>query len=335
MANYNRWQDYLSGVIVVAMSWTALLVSAGADVSASADDTVEVTLDGHHARYHLRRSLRSPRLAEVSTADGPSLLQVPHVSTRVADALARSGWSFVTTDGAALLRFPDGFTWATKAADKPEGVGAPPRWSRGMSRVVHALLASPHATPPTQTALAIRAGLTQARVSTIVRDLARTGLVSAQRGRPVVTDRDHLVDQWLTRRRFEPVVTYWSAAGDLATALDTARTRLPSPVIVSGDVAADADTPHRRPERLLILSRSGSLVGPGMLPVLSADDANVVLNVTDDPVVAATAHDAQWRGRTFLAADPLQVLWDLQSAPGTDATQAADDWRARVVRGPA
>jgi hypothetical protein len=72
-----------------------------------------------------------------------------------------------------------------------------------------------------------------------------------------------------------------------------------------------------------------------MLPVLSAEEANVVLEVTDDPVVAAAAHDAQWRGRTFLAADPLQVLWDLAAGTGTDATQAADDWRARVVRGPA
>jgi hypothetical protein len=71
-----------------------------------------------------------------------------------------------------------------------------------------------------------------------------------------------------------------------------------------------------------------------MLPVLTVDEANVVHAVTDDPVVAAGAHDAEWRGRTFLAADPLQVLWDLEAAAGTDATQAAHHWRTRAVRGP-
>lgn len=117
---------------------------------------------------------------------------------------------------------------------------------------------SPASTPGSQTALANLAGVTQARVSTIVRDLA--------------------------------------------SALDTALKRLPGAVIVSGDVAADA--------------------------------ANVVLEVTDDPVVAAEAHEAEWRGRTFLAADPLRVLWNLESAPGTEAAQAADHWRTHVVRGP-
>ena len=318
----------------MAVSWTTSLVSAGADVSVGADSTLEITLDGHHAVYQLHRSLRSPRPAEVSAVDVPSLLQVPRVSTRVAAALARSGWSFATTDGAALLRFPDGFTWATESSNRPERVDACPRWSCGMSRVVHAILSSAHQTPPTQTALAKLAGVTQARVSTIVRDLARAGLVGTERGRPLVTNRDRLVHEWLKRRRFDPIVTYWSTTSDLASALDTALKRLPAPIIVSGDVAADADAPHRRPAQLLVLTQAGSLAGPGMLPVLSADEANVVLEVTDDPVVAAEAHDTEWRGRTFLAADPLQVLWDLAAAAGTDAAQAADHWRTHVVRGP-
>ena len=203
-----------------------------------------------------------------------------------------------------------------------------------MSRVAHAILSIANQTPPTQTALAQLAGVTQARVSTIVRDLARAGLVGTERGRPLVTNRDHLVAEWLKRRRFDPIVTYWSTTNDLATALDTAIKRLPGPVIVSGDVAADAVAPHRRPAQLLVLTHAGSLAGPGMLPVLSADEANVVLGVTDDPVVAAAAHDAEWRGRTFLAADPLQVRWDLAAAAGTDAAQAADHWRTHVVRAP-
>lgn len=152
-------------------------------MSVGADSTLEITLDGHHARYHLRRSLRSPRPAEVSAVAVPSLLQVPRVSTRVAAALASLGWSFATTVGAALLRLPDGYTWETESSNRPETVDACSRWSCGMSRVVYAILSSAHQTSPTQTALAKLAGVTQARVSTIVRDLARAGLVSTERGR--------------------------------------------------------------------------------------------------------------------------------------------------------
>lgn len=202
-----------------------------------ADRTLEITLDGHHARYHLHRSLRSPRLAEVSAVDVPSLLQVPHVSTRVADG-----------SGQASRRH------TCPSVDH--------RARSGTSR------AGKHRTWPT-----------------------------------LVTHRDRLVHEWLKRRRFDPIVTYWSTTSDLASALDTALKRLPGPVIVSVDVAADAEGPHRRPVQLLVLAQGGSLAGPGMLPVLSADEA----------------HEAEWRGRTFLAGDPLQVLWNLESAAGADA----------------
>ena len=166
---------------------------------------------------------------------------------------------------------------------------------------------SPTSPPGSQPALAKLAGVTQARVSTIGRDLERAGLVSTERGRPLVTHRDRLVHEWLKRRRFDPIVTYWSTTSDLASALDTALKRLPGPVIVSVDVAADTEGPHRRPVQLLVLAQGGSLAGPGMRPVLSADEA----------------HEAEWRGRTFLAGDPLQVLWNLESAAGTDATVLA------------
>ena len=314
------------------VNWTTPLVSAGADVAAKGDDIVEISLDGHRALFHLRRSLRSPRPAEVPVADGSLLLQVPHVSERVAEALSRRGWSFVTNDGNALLRFPDGFTWKSETQNVPERVDSPGAWSRGVSRVVHALLTKQGGVPPSQTKLAELTNLTQARVSKVVRDLVRLGLVRAEHGRPVIIDRDPLLDQWLAKRRFDPVVTYWWAdSGDLASALDIAQARLPEEVIVSGDVAADSEAPHRRPEQLLILSRSGSLAGPGMLPVLTPSEANVVLAVTDDPVVVSSAHESTWRGRDLLLADPMQVLWDLLAASGTDAKQAADHWRSQLA----
>ena len=317
----------------MSMNWTTPLVSAGADVAAKGCDTVEISLDGHRALFHLRRSLRSPRPTEVPVADGTQLLQVPHVSAKVAQALAQRGWSFATTDGVALLRFPDGFTWESETQNVPERVDSPGAWSRGLSRVVHALLAEQDATPLSQTKLAKLTDLTQARVSKIVQDLVHLELVRAKRGRPVIIDRDTLLDQWLAKRRFDPVVTcWWADSEDLASALDIAQARLPEEVIVSGDVAADAEAPHRRPVQLLILSRSGSLTGPGMLPVLSPSEANVVLAATGDPVVIAAAHESKWRGRAMLAADPNQVLWDLLAASGTDAKQAAEHWRSRQGR---
>jgi len=295
---------------------------------------VDVQVGRHDARYLLRRSRRSPRPNEVHLARQPSLLQVPHVSARAAERLESSGWSFVTDDGAALLQFPDGYVWrAARAVDQPPLSEAPAKlWSVGTSRVVHALLLDEDDQPPKQTSLAAATGLTQARVSGVVRELGDEGLVVPERGRPTVLDRDRMVDAWLLRRRFDPVVTYWAGGNDLTDSMDEVLRRFGAEALVSGDVAADAVAPHRRPQQVVVLARSGSLTGTALIPVLEATEATVLLAVTDDPVIWSHGGDARWRRRSIHVADPLQVLWDLNGAPGTDAAQAADQWRHDVVR---
>jgi hypothetical protein len=64
------------------------------------------------------------------------------------------------------------------------GPCALPGWRRSQPLTSRPYSKSPTSPPGSQTALAKLAGVTQARVSTIVRDLARAGLVSTERGQP-------------------------------------------------------------------------------------------------------------------------------------------------------
>lgn len=315
------------------MDWMLPLIAAGIDVSPNGDGTIDVAVDGHRARYRLKHSSRSPRPSEVGPMDGHVLLQVPHVSETVRAKLAEANVSFATSDGTVRLTFPDRFSWthppATSGSKPPEP--APKTWSQGRSRVVHALLLWNDHQPVSQVHLAQTAGLTQARVSTIVRALQNDGFVTTTRGRPTIVDRAALLDAWLTARRFTPLTTYWSASGDLANAWEQVRKHLPGRLVVSGDVAADARAPHRRPRQLRVLTRAGSLTGSGLLAVTDEDDADVVVEVTDDPVVFTSSRPVVWRHLELDVADDVQILWDLLRSPGPDRDQAASVWRRRVV----
>ena len=318
------------------MSWTTELVAAGADLAPAADGNLEVRLGRRRARYLLQRSRRSPRPGQVHPAQQPTLLQVPHLSARVASLLEASGWSYATDDGAALLQFPDGYRWRLGDASGHSiaATAEVRQWPVGTSRIVHALLLHEQEQPLSQTTLAALAGLTQARVSGVVRELVDAGLVSAVRGRPTVLDRDRLLDQWLQRRRFDPVVTFWAGDRDLARGLDEVARHLGADVLVSGDVAADAIAPHRRPEQVVVLAKAGSLAATGLVPVVEQEEATVMLAVTDDPVIWAFGAEATWRGRSIRVADRAQVLWDLNRATGVDAAQAAAQWRRDMFRWP-
>ncbi|MBU6147791.1 MAG: helix-turn-helix domain-containing protein [Actinomycetales bacterium] len=318
------------------MTWTTELVAAGADLAPTADGSVDVRVGRRQARYLLQRSRRSPRPGQVRPARQPTLLQVPHVSARVASLLEASGWSYATDDGAALLQFPDGYRWrlAHASGDSIPATAEARQWPVGMSRIVHALLLHEQEQPLSQTTLAALAGLTQARVSGVVRELVDDGLVSAARGRPTALDQDRLLDQWLQRRRFDPVVTYWAGDRDLALGLDEVLGQLGADILVSGDVAADASAPHRRPEQVVVLAKAGSLARAGLVPVVEQEEATVVLAVTEDPVIWAFGTEVKWRGRSIRVADRAQVLWDLDRAMGVDAEQAAAQWRRDTFRRP-
>ncbi len=321
----------------MSMNWTTPLIAAGVDVVPEAEGAITVRVGKHKARYVMHRSTRSPRPSQVRVATEPSLLQIPHVSTQAARLLEAAGWSFATNDGEALLQFSDGFSWRSPetggAALNADSTNNAKRWSRGMSTIVHALLLHDGDESLTQSSLAATSGVTQAHVSRVVRRLREADLVSAVRGRPQIIDRDTLIDQWLARRRFDPVVTYWSTDRDLAEFLDQILQHVPG-CLVSGDVAADALAPHRRPNQLLVLSDHGSLLGTDAIAVLTPEEASVIFIVTDDPVVLGSGRTSTWRRRTMRVADPYQVLWDLGHAIGADAQQAATVWRNAARRWP-
>ena len=130
--------------------------------------------------------------------------------------------------------------------------------------------------------------------------------------------------------RGSTITTWWAGEADLARAWDMVAACIPGH-LVSGDVAADAIAPTRRPRQLVIHAPEGSLSTSELIPVLSPTDATVVLHVHGDPVAQRAVVAAMWRGRSMCAADDLQIAWDLKSGIGEDATVAQAAWYRRVI----
>jgi MarR family len=218
----------------------------------------------------------------------------------------------------------------------------------------------------TQREMARAAGVSQPRVSQVLKDLTERQLV--ERGpsgvnpdAPAallwqVVDPIGLISHWLDRYPGpDGVTTFWyglgtpsaqaGAAQALLDAEGDARGAADQRCLVSGDVAADLLAPWARPRRAVVYARQGADLSQLGLTPSPAEHATLALSVPEDPGVwayptsasrSAGAHDVGNR-----LADPLQVAWDLRQSPGPDAEQAAErliDWivdRVRSTSGPA
>lgn len=280
----------------------------------------------------------------------PALVIVPTATAAVRAAAARLGWSLITTnprDSAGpqgLLLWPSGMAVAIGVAEpEPTGSVGSPRRGRvpwGSLTVTRRLA---EGAAGTQTQLAELAGVTQARVSQVLKELTRAGLAGPsdrRRGTYAATDPHRMLQHWLAGYPGPGgISTYWYGLEDptqqaravialLHEQASTAESGPPGPAaVVSGDVAADQIAPWRRPQRAVVYARRGAdLADIGLTP--SGEEATLELTVPQDPGVWSTpaSHQmATWLGPPGLPlADPLQILWDVRRAPGTDRDQAAD-----------
>ncbi len=105
---------------------------------------------------------------------------------------------------------------------------------------------------------------------------------------------------------------------------------------MSGDLAADLIDPWRRPAQLVVYAAAGADLTRAGLVAASPEQATALLVVAEDPAVTLhPAGDPQPRGSAgppVRFADGLQVLYDLNGAPGPDAAEAAAHWRIRLKR---
>lgn len=351
-------------MLIPAAAWEALL-EAGAQLSAHDAGYVDIWVSddsgGRRTRAKVKSSSNSVgpaqvwRLRESVPAGEHLVLIAPMISPATQDALAAEGWSWIAVprDGAratGLLRLPGleaievGGDQQTAGSVRHTPTGRTP-WGRFTA--IRNLLT--RAGSWSQTELAHASSISQPRASQILSELMRDGLVERsmyqqpgeQHRRWQVSSWDNLLDRWLdTYPGPGGVTTYWFGldaishqASQVVEALTAERQDDHSAPVVSGDAAAEFIAPYSRPQRAVVYSRWGAdLNGAGLTPV-GPDEATLELIVPEDNSMWPRS-DSRPLGikAPFGIADPIQVIWDLQRAPGMDSDQAADAVRDVVRR---
>lgn len=305
------------------------------DVLADAGVTVE-TVDARRVRLrdesgeHVLLLKRSSRVLPPSqiptTPPETALLVVPRATRRAVDAATAAGWNVVSDAGQLALRL-GGREYVSgaraSAAPEPREVSPGPKpWTT--LTVARRLLAGP---PATQVVLAERVGATQSQVSRSLARLAGLGLVERRTMGWGPVDWNMLCDWWLENYPGPGgIESYWYSLDAPVEQVSKALTLLGDRAAVSGDVAADAIAPWRRPVDALVYVRAGvSLEAQGMVAVASAADATLTVTAPEDPGL--------WLPRPWTTADgtsiadPLQIVYDIIRGSGTDRNEAANHVR--------
>ena len=269
---------------------------------------------------------------------GTLLLVVPAASTAALDAARAAGISvLVISDdepesvrGHVILSAETvavGVPADTTTPTEPPLRPGPPAW--GTSTVVRYLLTGAVAS---QAELATRAGISQGRVSQVLSPLVAAGLVrrttTGGRARWAAADWGALADRWM---RDYPgpggLTTCWyglAPVREQAAAVADALGNAGLPVLVSGDVAADALAPWHRPARAVLYTdvernpAAADLTRAGLVPS-GTQEATLELVVPADPGLWPSPGETCGE---LLLADGMQVLWDLARTPGSDVDQA-------------
>lgn len=330
------------------------LLDAGVQMVDRGDTGVDFYIAGDDGaeplRCQIKTSHRSVGPAQLThlAAENPNvhlLLIATALSPAARDALIRYGWSWITSSpGGALqgeLRFPkrapihigrSDDRQEDRAEDKHRGRKP---WQR-FAIIRHLLLKDGWS----QARLATVCQATQPRVSQVLKGLQRDGLVAAsvsqvEGGRRwSVSNSQRLLSTWLTNYPGPggSAPTYWYGLDSLANQTYRVIEHLsrlgdaPSP-IASGDAAADLIAPYRRSRIAVIYAAQGADLAEAGLTPAPEDSATLKLVVPTDQSVWPSDDNRSVdlaSGAPIRLADPLQVMWDLQTLGGPDADQAVE-----------
>jgi hypothetical protein len=315
-------------------SWTESLVNAGVSLTSVEPARLVLRHAGRTRAFELHKRSRAPRVSELARAPTANALLVAPSLTASAQARLRDlGWSWVTDDGRLHLRFPNHAV--DDGGNEGEVARAPALLAHlsargiGTFAVLRRLLLAPHYR---QVQLAAATGLTQPRVSQILRTLSEIDLVDRESDGWTLTNWDRALKEWLASYPGpRGVVTYWSGLDDVWSSTLIALDGLPDSTVVSGDPAADLLAPWRQPRTATIYAPSmGDLTSTGLVQVAAPTDGTVAVCVPDDRTVWPTDPITRtFRECHINVADPLQVLRDVMRTHDEDASQAAErliDW---------
>lgn len=208
------------------------------------------------------------------------------------------------------------------------------RWGAGTAAVVRLLVASDE--PFAGVAIASTVGVTQPRVSQILKQLADHGAVARTPG-GYVGKPAKLLDLYADRTRPHLVQpeSYWYSTRPLT---EQARRVLAVAgdhevgLAFSADLAPDLIAPWRHPTvTIAYVSAPLPIESAGLVPAEGRADASLIVRRTDDDSLLSPAEPWQREVDGFVVADPCQQWWDLLDLGGEDRTEAADRLRTAIL----
>lgn len=338
------------------MNWEDLLLEAGIEldgrlVASGAAELILQTPEGPWA-VAVKRYARSPRphelaavIAQARSSDHPLLLLASELSDTTRQMLSDARISYITQrdgllhlggktlalgDTASLSPEPDAPAATTPRLELP--------WrGRSAFQVLRRLLQLD--TPPTQTALAAQAHVSQPRVSQVLATLADHDLLDSD-GCLAPVQRDALIDFWIDRypgpggittRWYSPLPLQEAVAAAAAAANEA-----DAEPVLSGNLAADHLAPFARPTNATLYVRQLlDLSVAQMVRTPEPDVAAIEVVVPEDPTVWRPDPDpphANLGGTRVALADTLQIAWDIARIGGIDARKQIDRLLERTLR---
>lgn len=308
-------------------------------IDAAVDAVLDVASDGHNARFAVQVKGRAPYPHEVESLErsrhelterGYPLIAAPFVSESLGAILTRAGWSWADDQGNFDLRAPGLLLRQRRIATRP----APKRRSlprgSGSFAIIRALVefVDGEDEEPGATALAAQAGISQPRVSQVLRRLYDLDLVEPSPDGYWKPRREALLDRFLAEYPGPGGSEEYCYSLESPTAVAIRAGQVAGSqhqIVVSADVGPDLIVHWRRPSLVILYTKHA--IDPADLGLVSArgsHDANVIVRMPGDrSVFPFRALEAQIQGNDVPLADPLQQIWDLQDLGGADRLEAA------------
>ena len=290
--------------------------------------------------WTVRRLRRTPRPSEVGAVPADQMLWLPAMTVALRERLAELGVSWVADPGEVHLDTP----WGLIAHGPPRqavpetGKSAGPHLSPGARRSLQFLLE--RADPSTQQRIATAVGLSQPRLSQVLKELRGHQLAQRVPGGWHAPRPDRAFDAWLSADD-SPVAltTRWHSVAPPRDQLTAVRERADleqAKVRLCGDWAADLLAPWRQPRLITVhVDRTIDLESVGFVPS-PADSATVAVHVgptlpdwQPDPAVVAVMTAER---HTWPLAPITEIAREIVATGGSDADQAVDVLKTRWLR---
>lgn len=290
--------------------------------------------DGVQLIVRRRMSLRP---GAVPPAEPGTVLWLPHASNRVAQVLSRAGWSWVTDDGDGMVRLGGKVIHLRPPEDgsPPEQAGVPARRTTAELAVLGRLLEYPG--PHRQASVAEAVGITQPRVSQVLRAALDEGLVARTGKGWQVDEAARVFDVCAAPARELVTVEGWYHLRDAAEQFDLCLAAEPAAATrVSGDWAADRLAPWRLPRLAVVhADRTLPLEAVGFVPSDLADATLLTVTRMIRPtwqISPAIRKSMTTDSSPWILAPVHQVARDLLATGGPDATEACQQLKDSFLR---